>query len=679
MRDDAYITRSARTVFMDEKLTWLEQIADDRDLLKTAVRVAMKIATRYINFDTGDAWPSQKGLAADLSVSASSIEKAIGVLVERGHLSMKRGGWGHTSRYRWIIKDGITDPERTGDQGAGAHKATLDPEKTTDQGNVGNIFDPERIGALTRKELGKNPLREPFEGERSTYSAPLSRLSTQKGSLTSGVEGDIPTVSRGETDAGPRAERASLRPSPPASEKEPSPQKETQDKKTAPLPVREFWFVFHSHWPGGDDMASDAFEAEFQRTEIAWTTLAAHGEDMAAIIEAARAYTERTRPSLGRERDRAPETGARDRGVSCLGAADDPDRGGRAGHHGGHEDMLTIYQRGDVWHYRGSIAGRRLRGTTGATKKADARKIADRIAAEAWQRHIDGPTANVTFAQAAIAYRDAEKPDRFLDRIEDYWKDTMIREIAPGAIRQSAIKLYPDASAATRNRQVIVPTVAIINHAADLGWVSPIRVKRFPEEPVERRPATLAWVEAFAAQADADGLPHLAALCLFMFGTGARIGEAIGMRWTDVDLEARVVTLRGRKPRPWSRVAHLPPPVVAALASLPGERHGGDTVFGYAERGSVSKVWRNVVARAGIEALTPHCCRHGFATTLLQAGVDVATVAKRGGWKDVGILLKHYAHALDDHTVTDRLFGGGLTQNQGGAMLSASKQGRKCS
>lgn len=37
-----------------------------------------------------------------------------------------------------------------------------------------------------------------------------------------------------------------------------------------------------------------------------------------------------------------------------------------------------------------------------------------------------------------------------------------------------------------------------------------------------------------------------------------------------------------------------------------------------------------VCTRAGIERLTPHCCRHGFATSMLHRGFDVKTVAERG-------------------------------------------------
>jgi integrase len=320
---------------------------------------------------------------------------------------------------------------------------------------------------------------------------------------------------------------------------------------------------------------------------------------------------------------------------------------------------LRIHKRGKIWHYRGSVAGRRLRGTTGATDK----KIAQRIAAETenreWKRHLDGPEAHVTFAQAAIAYRGAEKSDRFLDRIEDYWKDTPVREITSGAIKHSAMQLYPNVKGATRNRQVIGPTQAIINFAAELGWCSRITAKKFPVESKTKEPASADWVTSFAAHAS----PHLGALCFFMFGTGSRIGEAVALTWADVDLGNRTAIIRQTKTRS-ERTTHLPPPVLASLANIPSNRNPNNRVFKYAWRDSTRQVWDNAIRRAGIKRLTPHSCRHGFATTMLRAGVDPKTVAKLGGWKDVGTVMRFYAHAMEDKTITDALFDTNLAQGQ---------------
>lgn len=317
---------------------------------------------------------------------------------------------------------------------------------------------------------------------------------------------------------------------------------------------------------------------------------------------------------------------------------------------------LKVIKRNNTWHYSGTVAGRRLRGTTGATDKRIAERLAAEVEAKAWKSHLDGPGATLTFAQAAIAYRQAGRDTRFLERIEDFWKDTLVPKITAEAIRQMARKLYPTAANATLNRQGIVPVQAIINYAAELDWCAAIKVKRFKVNAKRKTPVTRVWVEAFAAQATQDGLPHLAALCLFMYGTGARRGEACALKWSDVELFQRKALINQTKIDE-QREAHLSLPVIAALANIPSNRNPDDLVFQYASGESVGQVWNNVSERAGIKKLSPHCCRHGFATSMLQAGIDAKTVAVRGGWKDVATVMKFYAHALDDPTITDVLFG----------------------
>lgn len=316
---------------------------------------------------------------------------------------------------------------------------------------------------------------------------------------------------------------------------------------------------------------------------------------------------------------------------------------------------LKIHKRGNVWHYRGTVAGRRLRGSTGTASKETAARIAANIEAREWKCRLDGPQSVLTFAQAAMLYRSAHKPDRFLPPIEDYWKDTLVKDITAGAIRQSALTLYPNAIGATRNRQVIVPTQAIINHAAESGLCPKISVSRYEVTSKIKTPATLEWVRAFMDHSP----PHLAGLCCFMFLTGARVSEALALEWDDVDLKERRALIRQTKVGS-ERRPHLPPMLVVALANIPREKGRG--VFRYTAKASADKSWRAAVKRAGIAPLSFHSCRHGFATALLRAGVDVVTIAKLGGWKTPQHVLQTYGHASDDVTLTDRISGTNLTQ-----------------
>lgn len=316
---------------------------------------------------------------------------------------------------------------------------------------------------------------------------------------------------------------------------------------------------------------------------------------------------------------------------------------------------LKIYRRGPVWHYRGTVAKRRLRGSTGTTDKEAALRIAATIEQRQWKSNLDGPQAVLTFAQAAMLYRAAGKPTRFLERVEDHWRDTLVKDISAGAVRQAAIDLYPRTSAATRNRQAIVPTQAIINHCAELELCPLIRVKRFKVETKVRKPIDLAWVQRFGAVAQ----PHLAALAWFMFQTGARISEALRVTWDDVDLIQRTVKIGQRKTKS-ERLAHLPPETFEAIANQPRTR---SRVFLYKTRESAYTSWKWAVERAGLEWRNLHASRHGFATGLLRAGYDPVTVAKAGGWKTARHVLETYGHANEDRTITNALSGTALTQS----------------
>src|SRR3990167_1546700 len=319
---------------------------------------------------------------------------------------------------------------------------------------------------------------------------------------------------------------------------------------------------------------------------------------------------------------------------------------------------LHIYRRkdkngklGQIWHYRGSVARRRLRGSTRTKDKTTALRIIAEKEARHWKGHFDGPGEVLTFAQATILYRQAGKAERFLPAVEDYWKNTLVKDIKAGAIKQSALTIYPAVEGATRNRNVIVPTQAIINFAAELGLCARIRVERFPVLARERKYATRDWIETFMAHAS----PRHGALACFMFGTGARIGEAIDLRWGDLDLSGRTVLIRQTKVGS-ERRNHLPQRLLIALANLDTPREKSERVFGYTNRHTPDQQWETVVRRADLPRMTFHACRHGFATALLRAGIDVTTVAKLGGWKTPALVLSTYGHAAEDPTLTDRIF-----------------------
>ncbi len=319
---------------------------------------------------------------------------------------------------------------------------------------------------------------------------------------------------------------------------------------------------------------------------------------------------------------------------------------------------IKLYRRGKIWHYRGTVAGRRLRGSTKTASKDTAQQIASAEEQKHWKGRLDGPASVLTFAQATMMYRQAGKSERFLLPLLEHWKDAPVKSITAGAIRASAIVLYPTAGPATRNRQAIVPTQAIINHAAEHELCAHIRVKRFPVIRKEKTPATWPWVQAFMTHANK---PNLAALACFMFLTGARISQALAVRWEDVDFKNRKVRIGSAKGGD-ERLARMPDELIAALAKIT-DRDG--RVFSFKSGGNCKTQWFGTIRRAGIKRLSYHACRHGFATGLLDKGVNPKTVADRGGWKDTRHVFETYAHDVASEDVTDLLIDTNLTQKTG--------------
>lgn len=315
---------------------------------------------------------------------------------------------------------------------------------------------------------------------------------------------------------------------------------------------------------------------------------------------------------------------------------------------------LKLYRRGKVWHYRGTVAGRRLRGSCKTADQAIAARAAAELESREWKCSFDGPQSVLTFAQAAMMYRAAGKPTRFLDRIEDYWKDTLVKDIKASSIRQMAMTLYPTQTNATRNRQGIIPCQAIINHAAESELCPYVKVKRFKTVKKIRPAFTLDWVNAFCEHAP----PHLEALVLFIHASGARISEALSVQWEHVDLKARTVLIPKSKISE-QRLVHLPARVVAALANLP--KMPNRPVFFYRKRGDLHNKWDTIVKKAGVKRMTAHSGRHGFATTALKT-LDPKTAAWLGGWKNIRLFMETYAHAIEDITLNENLFDTPLTQ-----------------
>lgn len=202
-----------------------------------------------------------------------------------------------------------------------------------------------------------------------------------------------------------------------------------------------------------------------------------------------------------------------------------------------------------------------------------------------------------TFAEAAQSYLAHGGCGRYLPPIVEHFGNRPLRSIYPFDVREMATALLPDAKGSTRNRQAITPARAVIMHGYERGWCELIRIRNFrQDQPKPKTPASPVWLGVFCRQCDRDRLPHLSALVMFMAQTGARISEAVALRWPEVDIAGRTALLLRTKTGTNS-VRHLTDDLVTRLRRLERDADFDEPVFRYRSRHSVSERIAAVVAR----------------------------------------------------------------------------------
>jgi integrase/recombinase XerD len=173
----------------------------------------------------------------------------------------------------------------------------------------------------------------------------------------------------------------------------------------------------------------------------------------------------------------------------------------------------------------------------------------------------------------------------------------------------------------------------------------PTPARRLPKAvPVE---SVVALIEAAGAVEGPRGLRDRALLEL-LYGTGARISEAVGLAVDDLDRGQSTVRLAGKGGK--ERVVPVGSYALRAVeeylvrarpALVANGRGLSGVLFLNARGGPLSRqsawsILRSAAERAGIGAeVSPHTLRHSFATHLLDGGADVRVVQELLGHASV--------------------------------------------
>lgn len=235
-------------------------------------------------------------------------------------------------------------------------------------------------------------------------------------------------------------------------------------------------------------------------------------------------------------------------------------------------------------------------------------------------------------------------------------------QVSPALLGDFVTVLSQDLGASSV-RRVLSSVRGLFRYAGAEGWivVDPTDELNSPNVPL-KLPKALSVVDCVAMVESCDASTVLGvrdrALLEFLYGSGARISEAVGLTPDALDVEDRSVLLRGkggkqrRVPIGSYAIAALEAYLVRSRPALAVRSPVPRQVFLNARGGVLSRqsAWGIVSAaagRAGVVDVSPHTLRHSFATHLLEGGADVRVVQELLGHASV-TTTQIYTHVTID-------------------------------
>jgi integrase len=274
-----------------------------------------------------------------------------------------------------------------------------------------------------------------------------------------------------------------------------------------------------------------------------------------------------------------------------------------------------------------------------------------------------GESVDMTFAELNRRWEEAVVPT-IKATTASYYRKILRAHLKPhfGQQQISAIGRYEverflagQAKEYSRNtlRGMRVSLGRVLSWAVECGWLetNPCSGVRLPRAG---RRIVRTVLKPDQGVAIAQRLPEpYATLVLFLAITSLRIGEAIGIKWSDFEVDVLHICRRiyeGRADTTKTEGSNRSLPIPATLLTRMRSLGGQEWVFRSRENtpvnpGNALKRYVRPVAEAlGIPLGGWHDLRHTLTTGLLRSGVSPKVVSKILGHSDVQITLNVYDH-----------------------------------
>ena len=320
---------------------------------------------------------------------------------------------------------------------------------------------------------------------------------------------------------------------------------------------------------------------------------------------------------------------------------------------------MTVYEKNGKYYSRFKIHGEQRHFLCqGAKSKAQAQAIedAEKFKLRQQQAGLRSKCKDVKFNVIINNYEKYSQIHKvrshgekgIIRTIKEYFKDMHIENIKPATI-QKFIQFLQDkglaAASINKYRAVLskVFSLAVDNEKCSVNPV--LKVPKLKVNNIRIRVLSLDEEKRLYKILNMAQYKRMKRFITLALNTGMRRSELLNLKWDDISSDFSTLLILNSKSGK-SREIPINKKTKLVLKTLYKNR-GSVYVFYNLKTGNkyidLKKVLTTIFKLASLENFSLHCCRHTFATRLLEKGADIRTVQELLGHSDIR-MTERYTH-----------------------------------
>ena len=330
--------------------------------------------------------------------------------------------------------------------------------------------------------------------------------------------------------------------------------------------------------------------------------------------------------------------------------------------------MATTYKRGNIYWYQIRLDGKQYQGSTKSKDKKLAQQIASGIEADLVRKKFSMPVkSNYTFLTGWSQYVDSLNNSKKTIEVKGWiskhfipvFKDRNIADITQIDIKNYQLKRKLEIMSTSRNiakreaeisfaylNKEILILSNFFNFCIEKGLIEKNQASGIKKLNELSRLKTLSDSDIEKLIAGATN-KLTRDLITFLIYTGCRKGEALNLKWDDVDIKNGIIAIKATKTK-YDRYIPISKPFKELLSGIEKK---DDVLYVFNNNGAkivdFKRSFHTACRNAGLKDLHIHDLRHVFASKMVMNGTSLYITGELLGHRTTQ-MTKRYSHLVPE-------------------------------